>query len=203
MSRQSAAMSRHFYGGQRKQRAQLQSTPTSSRQSKVYRPGMGLLDNLFDSDEEENPLDDSLDHGDNTLPSYEAPPASQRISRTHVTSPPSYAIPPSGSYASPTSYVTPTAPYSTPERMPGIGQPTRFGGSEVSVMLQQQQGLLTQILKKQEAIEERQEMMEKKQCEMEARILKLIDTQQSGSSSPADTTKRKRIVNKDLSVSML
>lgn len=196
MSRQSVP--RNFYGRQTRSQSGSQSTPTSTRRSRVYQPRMGLLDNFFDTEEEDfSHLEDPLD-----TTSYGNSSASFRINATSPLHASSFAVSPSGSGASPsTTLPAYHAPALEKERVPGFVQPTPFTGSDVSALLQQQQGLLTQILKKQEAMEKRQEAMKEKQSEIEAKILELSGNQEN--SPPDSAGKRKRVVNKDLSVSLI
>ena len=73
------------------------------------------------------------------------------------------------------------------------------GAADVTVLLQQQQGMLSQILLKQEEMERRQSDFQVKLCELET----TIQSPPVSSCSPdTDSSKRrKRVVNKELSVS--
>lgn len=74
----------------------------------------------------------------------------------------------------------------------------RDGQPDVTALLQQQQGMLSWILNKQEEIEQKQSGFQEKLSQLEGKV------QSSSASSSPNTDragKRKRIVNKELSVS--
>ena len=89
---------------------------------------------------------------------------------------------PQSGFYTPSNHATPPAPSEIP--------------TNVTVMLQQQQGMLNQIIRKQEEIQKKQAEFQDKLTELESKV-------PSPNSSPTDTYtgKRKRVVNKDLSVS--
>lgn len=86
----------------------------------------------------------------------------------------------------------------TPPR--GVALPSNTSStSDVTALLQQQQAVLTQILQKQNSFEKKQKDLEMK---LDAVETQLSSHKTSPSSSSSDSTsKRKRVVNRALSVS--
>lgn len=98
------------------------------------------------------------------------------------------------------SFTTPPNRHPTAPTYTGIdlGVPSR-SEVDVTTLLQQHQGLLTRILQKQEQIELKQDEFQEKLTELETKI----PSPSISSCSPGiDKGRRKRVVNKELSVSI-
>ena len=98
------------------------------------------------------------------------------------------------------------------EDQPQISLDDPFGpGCEVSsrsqhdmtAIIQQQQGIITQLLKSQSDMNEKQSRIEKKIIEVEAAIQSTLTESPSSSTSTGGTPKRKRLVTRSVSVSMI
>ena len=73
--------------------------------------------------------------------------------------------------------------------------------TEIKLMVQQQQAMMRSILTNQEAIQERQATFEKKVTELEEKLVHYSPSSSDG--SPSASKKRKRIVSRGISVSIL
>lgn len=170
----------------RSNRPAYHSTPTTrnarERECRGYQPGMVLQDALpllEDSDSDEGGVEAGYLHS--------TPPFNMESPRPHMEPP----RPHSGFYTpsnlatstlQPCILATPPAPSEIP--------------THVTIMLQQQQGMLNQIIRKQEEIQKKQAEFQDKLTELESKV-----PSPNSSNCSTDTGKRKRVVSKDLSVS--
>lgn len=88
-------------------------------------------------------------------------------------------------------------------QQPRRRQNSEHHGEEIDIrsMLQQQQGMLQQIITKQESFEEKHELLEAKLAKVEQTVSSQTPSQSDSCSSTLG--KRKRVVNRGLSVSLM